>query len=75
MRIAYREEIKLWIVYFLTVSAAIFMHELGHCIPAWLHGIPAIPTLAKEYTLAKVPESLQPSIALGGIIGSVSPQF
>jgi hypothetical protein len=48
-----------------------YLHELGHCIPAWVSGYPAVPTPAKEYTLAAVTNSVQRAISLGGVLGTV----
>lgn len=62
---------KIWVTYFITLLAANFFHELGHCIPAWSHGYAAVPTLAKEYSFDTIPDYLINYISLGGIIGSV----
>jgi hypothetical protein len=37
-----------------SILGSAYPHELGHCVPAWVHGYPAIPTPAKEYILAAV---------------------
>lgn len=66
-----KNELKIWGVYFMTLLFANFFHELGHCIPAWVHGYRAIPTLAKEYSSAAVPGFLTNSIAFGGVLNSV----
>jgi hypothetical protein len=47
------------------------VHELGHCLVAWLNGCPAIPTPAKEYLLRPVTPEVQNQVALGGIVGSI----
>jgi hypothetical protein len=60
-----------WFRFAAAIVAAVFIHELGHCTVAWLHGYPAIPTPAKEYILKPLPEGVQNQMALGGIIGSV----
>ena len=60
-----------WVVFAAAIVASVFIHELGHCAVAWLHGYPAIPTPAKEYILKPLPEGVQNQMALGGIIGSV----
>lgn len=60
-----------WLVFAGAIVAAVFIHELGHCTVAWLHGYPAIPTPAKEYILKALPEAVQNQMALGGIVGSV----
>ena len=62
----------LWLVFIAAIAVSLFVHELGHCSVAWLHGYSAVPTLAKEYILKPVPPALQLQIALGGILGSAS---
>lgn len=66
-----KNEYNIWAVYFLTLLLANFFHELGHCIPAWVHGYKAIPTLAKEYPSASIPATLTDSISFGGILNSI----
>ncbi len=66
-----KTEFKAWGIYFLTLLFANFFHELGHCIPAWIHGYSAIPTPAKEYTLSSIPPDFIKYVSLGGIINSV----
>ncbi|MCX6282700.1 MAG: hypothetical protein NTW31_00455 [Bacteroidetes bacterium] len=66
-----KEEIKNWAVYFLSAMAAVFIHEIGHCIPAWLQGYAAIPTPAMEYILHPVTAEQNQWISLGGYIGTV----
>jgi len=61
-----------WFVFAAALVTSIFVHELGHCTVAWVHGYPAIPTPAKEYILKPLPEGVQNQMALGGIIGSVA---
>lgn len=65
-------ELKSWGIYFATILTGIYIHEIGHCIPAWVNGYAAIPTPAKEYIPNTVPNSLTNFISLGGVIGSVS---
>jgi hypothetical protein len=48
------------------------IHEVGHCLVAWCHGCPAIPTLAKEYLLGPLPSGAQNAVSLGGIAGSIA---
>ena len=67
----FNREMKIWSIYFLTIFLSIFLHELCHCIPAWIGGIRAIPTPSKEYLLDSIPESLMEYVSLGGIIGTV----
>jgi len=64
------EEIKHWAVYFLSAMAAVFIHETGHCVPAWLQGFPAVPTLGMEYILHPVTVEQNQWISLGGYIGT-----
>ncbi len=72
MKINFKAEAKVWAVFFLVVLISFFVHELGHCTVAWLHGIKAVPTPAKEYILGnKIPEATERYIALGGFVGTV----
>ncbi len=66
-----KQELRTWGVYFLTILLAVYIHEIGHCLPAWFHGYRVIPTPAKEYAIDTIPRDLQPYISLGGILGSV----
>ena len=66
------EQPVLWLVFIAAIAASLFVHELGHCLVAWLHGYAAVPTLAKDYILKPVPADLKLQIALGGILGSVA---
>lgn len=61
-----------WLLFVAAIAGSFFVHELGHCTVAWLHGYPAIPTPAKEYILKPIPETVQRQVALGGILGSVT---
>ena len=63
--------IKKWAIYFAVVVLSFFVHELGHCIVAWLHGKRAIPTPAKEYLLDSVSPDLSRYISLGGVLGTM----
>jgi hypothetical protein len=71
MNVDLKNESKIWIVYFIAIICSIYLHETGHCIPAWLHGFRAIPTPAKEYISGDISPDLKQVISLGGIIGSV----
>jgi hypothetical protein len=71
MQLNYKSEIKIWFVYFVTIIIADFIHELGHCMIAWVNGIPAIPTPAKTYTLENLPVHLTNAFSLGGIAGTI----
>lgn len=61
----------VWLAYLLAMAGSFFLHELGHCAAAWMHGYPAIPTPMKEYLRGPVLEAHQNQIALGGIAGSI----
>jgi hypothetical protein len=71
MKIEYRAELKIWLIYFMTILFSTYIHEIGHCIPAWINGYRAIPTPAKEYISITIPFGLKQYISLGGIIGTV----
>jgi hypothetical protein len=71
MNILTKNELRSWSVYLATVFISVYIHEIGHCIPAWLYGYRAIPTPAKEYMTDMVPPALQQIISLGGITGSI----
>jgi hypothetical protein len=71
MQLNLNREIRIWSIYFSTLFLAIYIHELGHCIPAWMDGVRAIPTPAKEYINQVIPPGLQEQVSLGGIIGTV----
>lgn len=70
-RIDLKTELKTWGIYFTTILFSIFVHELGHCIVAWIHGFSAIPTPAKAYLTETVPANVTNYFSLGGIIGSI----
>ena len=63
---------RLWFCFVGAIVASVFVHETGHCLVAWLHGCPAIPTPAKEYILKPLTASVQNQVALGGILGSAA---
>ncbi len=69
---AVRPPARAWFFFIGAILVSFLLHELGHCVVAWLHGYPAIPTPAKEYILKPIPEAVQYQVALGGIIGSVA---
>jgi len=71
----FTREIKIWAVYFLAILFSAYIHELGHCIPAWIHGFRAIPTPAKEYISGEIPQDIRQVISLGGIIGTIVVSF
>ena len=61
-----------WLFFAVAIVGSFFVHEIGHCAVAWLHGYPAVPTPAKEYILRPIPDAVQYQVALGGIAGSVT---
>lgn len=67
----YLTEIRSWSFYFLTAMLGIWIHEIGHCMPAWLNGIAAFPSPANEYILHSVSTDLNQYISLGGYIGTI----
>lgn len=64
-------EFKIWIIYFTTILIYVYIHEIGHSIPAWLHGYWAVPTPAKEYMSVAVPKDIKQFISLGGVMVSI----
>jgi hypothetical protein len=62
---------RVWLILVGAVVVSLFVHELGHCLVAWLRGCPAIPTFANEYLLRPVTPEVQNQVALGGVLGSV----
>jgi len=67
----YKNELKIWLIYFGTIFLSLYIHEIGHCIPAWMHGYQAIPTPVKEYLQESIPKELSLSVSLAGIIGTL----
>lgn len=67
----YRKELKSWTIYFTTLLIACYIHEIGHCIPAWIHGLTAVPTPAKQYIPPNIPISIQQAISFGGLAGTI----
>lgn len=63
--------LDIWVVYFITILLTVYIHEVGHCIPAWIHGYWAVPTPAKEYISVRIPANLFPYISLGGVMGTI----
>ncbi len=63
---------RLWLVFAAAIVLSFFVHEIGHCLVAWVHGCPAIPTPAKEYLLRPLPDGVQNTMALAGVLGSVA---
>ena len=71
MLLQYRVECKTWAIFFATILISFFVHELGHCVVAWFHGLKAIPTPAKEYLIAgNIPAGVNEGISLGGPTGT-----
>jgi hypothetical protein len=71
MRMELRHEYKFWVVYFITILFSVYVHEIGHCIPAWINGYWAVPTPAKEYTSMELPLNVKQYASLGGVLGSI----
>jgi hypothetical protein len=71
MKGEWKAEFKIWGSYFFTIFIVTFLHETGHCIPAWINGYPAIPTPAKEYSLTAIPSGLLNYVSLGGLTATV----
>jgi hypothetical protein len=71
MSIEYKQELKTWLIYFGTIFFSLYIHEIGHCIPAWVNGYWAVPTPAKEYSSSLIPSGLIQYISLGGIISTI----
>lgn len=71
MRLEFRRELKIWMLYFLVIFCSAFIHEIGHCIPAWYNGYKAIPTPAMEYISADIPLNLKQYVALGGVLATL----
>lgn len=66
----YKNELKIWLLYFGTIFLSLCSHEICHCIPAWMNGYQAIPTPAKEYLNESIPKDLSLYVSLAGIIGT-----
>jgi hypothetical protein len=66
-----KTEINIWLIYFVTLFFSVYIHEIGHCIPAWINGYRAVPTPAKEYVFTTIPGPIAQYISLGGIVGTV----
>lgn len=66
-----KEVIKTWALYFVFVLLAIFVHELGHSVAAWVMGYKSIPTFAKAYPLETIPPHAEQYISLGAITGNI----
>ena len=64
-------ELKIWVIYFVTIILSVYAHELGHCLYVWLQEYKAIPTPAKSYIADNFPANLNQYFFLSGIAGSV----
>lgn len=71
MSIVFREEIKIWMLFFTVIFCSAFLHEIGHCIPAWISGYKAVPTPAMEYVSDDIPVNLRQSVSLEGILATI----
>lgn len=63
---------RLWLVLVTAMVASFYLHELGHCAVAWVHGYAAVPTPLKEYISQPLPPAVGSAVSLGGIGGSVT---
>jgi hypothetical protein len=71
MDIENKTDCKNWAVYFMTAFIAVWIHEIGHCVPAWIHGYPAFPSPAEEYILDNdISVELNQVMSLGGYVGT-----
>lgn len=71
LNLDYKSELKTWTIFFATILITVFIHELGHCIPAWINGYGSIPTPAKTYPSDNIPDSLGLFISAAGPICTV----
>jgi len=71
MRLEFRKVLKIWMLYFLFIFCSAFLHEIGHCIPAWFSGYRAIPTPAMEYISDDIPLNLKQYVSLGGVLATL----
>jgi uncharacterized RDD family membrane protein YckC len=62
---------RWWLALAAAIVGAVSIHEIGHCVVAWMNGYVAIPTPAKEYLLSSPTPAVQKWIDLGGVVGSV----
>ncbi len=62
----YKNKLKIWSIYFLIIVLTIFIHEIGHSIPAWFNGYKSVPTLTKNYS-PDMPVKIQNIVSLGGV--------
>ena len=63
---------KPWAVYLSALLISVYLHEIGHCIPAWAHGFRAVPTPAKEYISGDIPMNVKQYVSLGGIVATIA---
>ena len=71
MRLGFKKELKIWMLYFMVIFCSAFIHEIGHCIPAWFSGYKAIPTPAMEYISDDIPLNLKQYVSFGGILATI----
>ena len=63
---------KPWAIYLSALLISVYLHEIGHCIPAWAHGFRAVPTPAKEYISGDIPMNVKQYVSLGGIVTTIA---
>ena len=71
LNLDYKSELKTWTIFFATILITVFMHELGHCVPAWINGYGSIPTPAKSYPADNIPDGLSMIITAAGPLCTV----
>ncbi len=71
MRVEFKKELKIWMQYLAVIFFSALLHEVGHCIPAWVNGYKAIPTPAMEYISDDIPMYLKQYVSLGGILATI----
>ena len=37
-----------WLTMAAAIVASLYVHEVGHCMAAWVHGSPAVPTFVNN---------------------------
>jgi hypothetical protein len=71
MGIKIKQEVKTWMMFFAVILISAFLHEIGHCIPAWINGYKAVPTPAMEYVSEDISAGLKQYVSLGGILSTI----
>lgn len=66
----YKNKLKIWSIYFLIIVLTVFIHKIGHSIPAGFNGYKSVPTHTKNY-LQDLPGKIQNIVSLGGVTASI----